>query len=509
MAYEAIMPPAVGIATRHRPDYHSRYLTFSRSYTVDVTYRCARRCGYCEYRQDQGALITLAEVDRQLDQAHRLGCREVLVMSGEQPWRLPDLQLESEDAYVDLVEEICRRAMARGLLPHTNVGLLSRSSLLRLKPWNASMGLMLETGTDRIRAHARGSGKRYRERLQHIDWAGELRIAFTSGILVGIGEGEQDRRLALQLLAQSHGRHHHLQEVIVQNFIPKPNTPMADHPACSPETLRQAVAMARELLPEDVAVQVPPNLNFQEWPELVRAGASDLGGISLDGDSVSPAYDWPTEPELREKAQSLGYLLQERLPVYQESLADLQAAADSLRRQLVGDGVSYVVNRNVNISNVCVGTCKFCGFRRGSLHVKGAYFHDHDTVFAKIDEAVQRGATEICMQSGLTPELNLDFYFQLFTEIKERWPTLHLHALSPEEIRYIASEAHRSVEDVLRQLKDAGLGTIPGTAAEILVEEVRQILCPEKLTTQEWLDIVGTAHRVGIRTTSTIMYGHI
>jgi FO synthase subunit 2 len=284
---------------------------------------------------------------------------------------------------------------------------------------------------------------------------------------------------------------------------------MAHQPGPDAETFRATVEMARHILPQDVAVQVPPNLNFENWPELIHAGARDLGGISMDGDSVSPAYDWPPETELAAKARTLGYLLQERLPVYQESLADLRPAADQLRQELVGDEVTYVVNRNVNISNVCVGTCKFCGFRRGSLSAKGAYFHDHDTVFAKIANAVQRGATEICMQSGLTPELNLAFYDQLFREIKERWPTLHLHALSPEEIRYISQESGRSLKDVLSQLKDAGLGTLPGTAAEILVEEVRRILCPEKLTSEEWVEVVRTAHKLGIRTTSTILYGHI
>jgi FO synthase subunit 2 len=509
MAYEAIVPARPGVATRNQPDYHAQYLTFSRSYTVDVTYRCFRRCGYCEYRQDEGGLITLAEVDHHLDQAQRLGCREVLVMAGEQPWRLPDLELADEAAFVDLVEEICRRAMGRGLLPHTNVGLLSRESLARLQPWNASMGLMLESGTDQLRAHAMGGGKRYQERLAHLDAAGELGIPFTTGILVGIGESEDDRRRALELIRDSHLRHRHIQEVIVQNFIPKPGTPMADHPAPEPETVLHAVELARAILPADVAVQVPPNLNFENWPALVEAGATDLGGISADGDSVSPAYAWPSEVDLGAKALTLGYHLQERLPVYQESLADLQPAADRLRQELVGDAVTYVVNRNVNISNVCVGSCSFCGFRRSSINAKGAYFHDHDTVFAKIQDAVARGATEICMQSGLTPELDVAFYDTLFREIKERWPDLHLHALSPEEIRYIAQEAGRPVEDVLRQLKDAGLGTMPGTAAEILVEEVRRILCPEKLTTAEWVEIIKTAHRVGIPTTSTIMYGHI
>ncbi len=509
MAYEAILPIQAGVATRHHPDYHDRYLTFSRSYTLDVTYRCYRRCGYCEYRQDHGDLISWEEVDRRLQEAASLGCRELLIMSGEQPWRLPDLGLAGEPEFVDRVVEICRRAMGRGLLPHTNVGLLSRESLEALRPWNASMGLMLETATDRIPAHAMGGGKRFEERLRHLNDAGELRIPFTTGILVGIGETRADRARALTSIGDSHRQHGHIQEVIVQNFVPKPGTPMAASEAPTWETIREAVEMARQLLPADVTVQVPPNLNFAEWPQLVEAGARDLGGISADGDSVSPAQPWPQEQELVTKAASLGYRLQERLPVYQETLADLRWAADSLRRELVGDEVTYVINRNVNISNVCVGSCKFCGFKRGSLQAKGAYFHDHDTIFSKLEDAVTRGATEICMQSGLTPELNLAFYDTLFREIKDRWPTLHLHALSPEEIRYLAQLSGRTVEDVIRQLQDAGLGTMPGTAAEILVEEVRRILCPEKLTTEDWIDVMRTAHRVGLRTTATIMYGHI
>lgn len=509
MAYDAVVPAPAGVATRHRPEYHQRYLTFSRSYTIDVTYRCYRRCGYCEYRREQGGLISWEEVDRHLASAARWGCREVLIMSGERPWLLPDLGLGGEAEFVEVVVEICRRAMRLGLLPHTNVGLLSRESLVRLRPWNASMGLMLETATDQIPAHAMGGGKRHLERLAHLDWAGELQIPFTTGILVGIGESGAHRRQALELIAESHRRHHHIQEVIVQNFIPKPGTPMADQPPPTKEEFTEAVRMAREILPPEVAVQIPPNLNFEGWPQLVEAGARDLGGISADGDSVSPAFAWPNQDDLAAKARTLGYRLQERLPVYQETSADIRWAADRLRTELVGDTVSYVVNRNVNISNVCVGSCKFCGFRRGSLTVKGAYFHDHDTIFAKLEEAVARGATEICMQSGLTPELNLQFYDSLFREIKGRWPSLHLHALSPEEIRYISELSGRSVEDVIRQLRDAGLGTMPGTAAEILVEEVRRILCPEKLTTKEWVDVMRTAHRVGLRTTATIMYGHV
>ena len=506
MAYEALL---AGRPSRHQPDFPDRYLTFSRSYTVDLTHRCVRRCGYCEYRSDRGGLVGLDEVDTQLEEARRRGCREVLVMSGEQPWRLPDLGLGGEGEFVELVVEVCRRAMRLGLLPHTNVGLLERASLVRLKPFNPSMGLMLESATDRIPAHAMGGGKRFRERLRHLEDAGELGIAFTTGILVGIGEGESDRRTALEAIAASHRRHHHVQEVIVQNFVAKPGTPMAGHPEPSAAEMVRTVALAREVLPDSITIQVPPNLNFDAWGELVAAGARDLGGISANGDSVSPGRAWPEEVSLQVKARSLGYRLQERLPVYQETAADLRAAADQLRRELVGDEVTYVVNRNLNVSNVCVGSCKFCGFHRSSLRAKDAYFHDRATIFAKLEDAVARGATEVCMQSGLTPELDLVFYRELFAEIKGRWPQLHIHALSPEEIRYLSQISGRSIRDVIAELRDAGLGSMPGTAAEILVDEVRAILCPEKLSTGQWVEVMRAAHGLGVPTTATIMYGHI
>lgn len=484
-------------------------LTYSASYTVDVTYRCAKRCGYCEYRSDSGDLVAWEVIDAQLDEAARLGGREVLVMSGEQVWLLPDLALADEAAFVDRVVEICRRAMSRGLLPHVNVGLLSYESLQRLKPWSPSMGLMLESGTDDLRAHANGGGKRVADRLRHIEDAGRLHIAFTTGILVGIGESRADRERALRLIADVQERHGHVQEVIVQNFVPKPATPMQDLPGASLDEMVDTVRMAREILPESIAIQVPPNLVEDGWLALVAAGARDLGGVSANGDSVSPSLPWEPVQHMREKAASIGFALHERLPVYPQIDADLQPAADELRRSLVGDEVTYVICRNVNISNVCVGSCSFCGFMRKTHEARGAWHHDHATVFAKIEDAVSRGATEICMQSGLQPSLDLAYYEDLFRRIKDRWPSLHLHALSPEEMRYIAEIEGRSAAYCIERLRDAGLGTMPGTAAEILVDEVRAVICPEKLNTAQWVEVMRAAHHAGVRTTSTVMFGHV
>lgn len=494
---------------RPRPVWDDRVLTYSPSYTVDVTYRCAKRCGYCVYRTDEGGLIEWDVINAQLDEAVRVQAREVLVMSGEQPWLLRDLALRDEVEFIDRVVEICRRALRRGLLPHTNVGLLTAESLARLKPVNVSMGLMLESGTDDLRAHANGGGKRVADRLRHIEDAGRLRIPFTTGILVGIGESRADRERALRLIAEVAAKYGHIQEVILQNFVPKDGTPMADLPGATLEEMRDTVQLARQILPPSVTIQVPPNLLDASWTALVDDGARDLGGVSANGDSVSPEKPWEPVHVLRRRARDIGFALDERLPVYPEVDADLQPAADELRKALVGDEVTYVICRNVNISNVCVGSCSFCGFMRKSHEASGAWHHDDATITAKIENAVSRGATEICMQSGLQPALNIEYFEQLFTRIKARWPSLHLHALSPEEIRYIAQLDGRKPRYVIERLRDAGLGTLPGTAAEILVEEVRKVICPEKLTTQEWVDIVRDAHTAGVRTTSTVMFGHL
>ncbi|HEV1998404.1 MAG TPA: 7,8-didemethyl-8-hydroxy-5-deazariboflavin synthase subunit CofH [Candidatus Dormibacteraeota bacterium] len=522
-----VIAPEAGSEQAIAPQWDTdRLVTYSRSITVDLTYRCLARCGYCEYRKDAGHLVNLDEVDRLLQAAASDGCREVLVMSGERPWDLPDLAAEllqryparqpgeEEAAFVDLAIEVCRRAMRRGLLPHCNLGVLSRESLGRLKPWNISMGLMLETLRDDLRAHAGAYRKVGAARLRHIDDAGELGIPFTTGILVGIGEDAADRRAALEAIASSHARHGHIQEVIVQDFQPKSGTPMEDHPAPDAATMRAAVREARRVLPLAVHVQVPPNLlggdvnATADWADLLDEGARDLGGISLNGDSVSPGHRWPAIADLEETVTRRGYRPMERLPLYAETDADLREAADSLRRELVGDVVTYVVNRNVNVTNTCVGSCLFCGFRRNP-NDGSAYWHDRAAIFAKIEDAVRRGATEICMQSGLMPDLDLRFFLELFEDIKTRWPEMHLHALSPEEIRWLASLESRPVRSVLLDLKAAGLGTMPGTAAEVLVEEVRRVICPNKLDTASWVEVVRTAHSVGIRTTSTLMYGHV
>jgi FO synthase len=189
-------------------------------------------------------------------------------------------------------------------------------------------------------------------------------------------------------------------------------------------------------------------------------------------------------------------------------LMALMATADRLRQRQVGDRVTYVKVRNINFTNVCYTACKFCEFGRQERDSE-AYTFSMDDIVDQAVEAWNWGCTEVCMQGGLNPRLGGDIYFKLVRTLKEVLPDLHIHAFSPFEIQYASQLLHKSPEDVLRELKDAGLGTIPGTAAEILDTEVRQILTKNKLSAEAWVDIIKTAHRVGLRSTSTIMYGHV
>jgi FO synthase subunit 2 len=203
-------------------------------------------------------------------------------------------------------------------------------------------------------------------------------------------------------------------------------------------------------------------------------------------------------------------LLRQSDPV---AIASIRQTADQLRQRQVGDTVTYVINRNINFTNICEQHCSFCAFRRDAGQ-DGAYWLEWGQILEKTTDAVQRGATEICMQGGLNPEAKikgafLPYYLRLVKTIKDEFPQLHLHAFSPQEVQFIAEQDGLSYAEVIAALRDAGVGSMPGTAAEVLDDEVRRILCPEKTNTATWLEIVGTAHRLGMPTTSTMLSGHI
>jgi 5-amino-6-(D-ribitylamino)uracil---L-tyrosine 4-hydroxyphenyl transferase len=203
-------------------------------------------------------------------------------------------------------------------------------------------------------------------------------------------------------------------------------------------------------------------------------------------------------------------LLQQSQP---ELIAAIKQTADYLRQQQSGETVTYVINRNLNFTNICEQHCSFCAFRRDA-NTEGAFWLDTAEIITKISEAVALGATEICMQGGLHPQAKINgtslaYYQQLIQNIKQQFPHLHIHAFSPQEIQFIAREDHLSYESVIIELQSVGLDSMPGTAAEILDDTVRKVICPEKIDTATWLEILSTAHRLGIPTTSTMLSGHI
>ncbi len=186
----------------------------------------------------------------------------------------------------------------------------------------------------------------------------------------------------------------------------------------------------------------------------------------------------------------------------------LTLVADELRRRAVGDVVTYVVNRNINFTNVCIKRCGFCAFSRGHREEQG-YFLPLEEVVRRAKEAWELGATEVCIQAGLPPKMDPDLYPTICRAIKAELPDIHIHGFSPEEVVYGARRAHCSIEEYLLRLKEAGVGSLPGTSAEILDDEVRRLISPGRITTAQWIEVITTAHRLGIPTTATIMYGHV
>jgi FO synthase subunit 1 len=298
----------------------NRYITFSKNIFIPVTNVCRNACDYCGFRARSFEDAYVIGVTEFMNLVHTRGAAtEALFTTGESP---EHSYLSSffknhliEAGFTSLVEytrELCTRAIKHGLLPHCNLGVLRTEELKELRAVNASMGLMLET-TAKLEAHRRSPGKDPEVRLKMIEEAGRLQIPFTSGILVGIGEDKEDRIRSLEALKSLHAKYRHIQEVIIQPFWPKPFTPMWNKKQPSFEEMKDAVRAAREILPDEIAIQVPPNLTSPK--ELIELGASDLGGISERTiDYINPESPWPHEAELRRIIAP--FELRERLPIY-------------------------------------------------------------------------------------------------------------------------------------------------------------------------------------------------
>ena len=293
-------------------------VTFSRNIFIPVTNVCRNRCQYCGFRQpiDAGEAYLLSKEDVKGILGKNKSATEALFTFGERPEEIPKFKEWLGDLgyskMVDYLVDLCKMAIDSGLLPHSNMGLLSYDELELLKPLNASMGLMLET-TATLNIHERSPGKDPKKRIQTICDAGKLNIPFTTGILIGIGESWEDRIDSLLKIGDLHVRYGHIQEIIIQPFTPKPGTKMSECPPPSFDDIKKTVAIAHEILPKEVHIQVPPNLTSPY--ELVLCGASDLGGVSEQTiDYINPESEWPSQRKLMEMMQGIN--LKERLPMY-------------------------------------------------------------------------------------------------------------------------------------------------------------------------------------------------
>ena len=626
------LPDLLAAAYSVRDQRTGNRITYSPKVFIPLTTLCNDSCGYCTFAESpaRAAQLYLSpdQVLRIAKAGARRGCHEALFTLGERPEdRYPAaLQWLTEHGYASTVAYLaamCALVIKEtGLLPHANAGAVTEDELALLRPVAASQGMMLESLNGELECHRLAPDKTPERRLATLEAAGRLQIPFTTGILCGIGESREDRLVALRAIAESHARHGHVQEVIVQNFLPKPDTIMRKAAACPSDEYLWSIAVARLILQPEIHLQAPPNLS-DDFGCLLDAGIDDWGGVSpVTADHVNPERPWPDLDRLRQVTEAGGHTLAPRLTIYPEyalqplrfldpamrfavldradaeslgrddpgahfpekvagtvdtgdgaevilvgdrstawysgvghepanllagaratsgrvaeiiagvrlgqepgveelaalfeargpEVTAVAAFADELRRQAVGDTVTWVHNRNINYTNICTFKCKFCGFSKGpmSLNLRGKpYLLTLDDIADRVREGAERGATEVTLQGGIHPDFDGDYYIDVAKAVKDAVPEMHVHGFTALEVLEGARRLAEPLEQYLTRLKEAGLGSLPGTAAEILDDEIRAILCPDKVTTEEWLEVHETAHRVGLASNITIMFGAV
>ncbi len=594
-------------------------VSYSRKVFIPLTHLCRDVCHYCTFatppKKGEAAYLSIEQVLETAQRGAAAGCTEALFTLGDKPelrYRAAREALEGfgHASTLDYLFEAAGVTFAQtGLIPHLNPGLMRLEDLARLKTVSASMGIMLETSSERLSRrggpHFGSPDKLPAARLATIRAAGEARVPFTSGLLIGIGETRRERIEAMLALRDLHDEYGHIQEIIVQNFAAKPGTKMKDAPEPDLEDHLWAIAVARLVFGPTMSIQAPPNLARGTLGRLIAAGINDWGGVSpVTPDYVNPEAPWPHLDILERATEAAGKHLVQRMPVYPAYIrepekwlapafrkpvieavdshglvradrwspgridaipawsaairggmaapavttpavtgpmsrllsraqsgqtlddADILAlfearagdllavcrAADELRADINGDTVSYVVTRNINYTNVCTYKCRFCAFSKGKMseNLRGTpYDLTLDEIERRTREAWARGATEVCMQGGIHPDYTGETYLDICRSVKSAVSGMHVHAFSPLEVWHGAHTLGLSLEDFLGALRQAGLSSLPGTAAEILDDEVRDVLCADKIRTDEWLEVMRAAHRVGLRSTATIMFGHI
>src|ERR671917_2216628 len=606
------LEPAMRAATEIRDRFFGPRVTYSRKVFIPLTKLCRDNCGYCTFahqpRAGERAYLTPEEVLGIARAGAEAGCKEALFTLGDKPEkRYPEAKRELKEmgfsSTVEYLVHACELVLEETeLLPHANPGVLLEEEVQALRKVSVSQGIMLEQISERLlernMAHWASPDKVPARRLKTLDAAGRMRVPFTTGLLIGIGETIEERVDTLLAIREQHERHGHLQECIVQNFRAKPGTRMAFAPGPSEETLLATIALARLLLPGAIAVQAPPNLaeptqkGAPSYARYIEAGINDWGGVSpVTPDHVNPEAPWPHLGELDRSTEAKGYLLLERLALHppyaldaeewvdeklrskvwaamdaegfarveswapgtseslpeetvrearggrpskmrpgfvsalsgagerdlnEEEIAllftargtelyELCAVADDLRRAVNGDEVTYVVNRNINYTNQCYFRCRFCAFSKGpkSLNLRGEpYLLDVGEVARRAREAWEKGAIEVCMQGGIHARFTGKDYLGYLRAVKEEVPEMHVHAFTPLEVSQGARTLGIPTEGFLQELKEAGLGALPGTAAEGLDDEIPAVICPDKINTAQWSEVMRKAHAIGLSATT-------
>ena len=612
---------------------HGTRITFSPKVFIPLTMLCRDKCGYCTFAQPPARLekpyMTAEDVLAIARQGARTGCQEALFTLGERPEERYEiaanwLRDNGYDSTVHYLHDMAKLVLDEtGLLPHANAGALYNDELAMLRRVSPSQGMMLESLRDDLECHRGAPDKEPQRRINTLCEAGELAIPFTSGILVGIGEERRDRIEALALIAAAHAKYGHVQEVIVQNFLPKVGTAMHKAKPCPEDEYLWSIAVARLILPTSIHLQAPPNLS-DDFGILLDAGIDDWGGVSpVTADHVNPERPWPALDRLRDVTEDRGMVLAPRLTIYPEyatapekwldpalhfpvmdrtdaeglsrddpgafwpekvTAADvvhdgaevvlvghkstqwysgsnvkpmilvphprpsakgriaeiieghrngqelgedevvalfaargpevgyLADYADELRFKTVGNNVTWVHNRNINYTNVCTYKCKFCGFSKGplSLNLRGTpYLLTLDDIADRAVEAAGMGATEVTLQGGIHPDFDGDYYIDVTKAVKSAVPDMHVHGFTALEVTEGAHRNGESLREYLLRLKEAGLASLPGTAAEILDDDIRAIICSDKVNTEEWLECHRQAHSIGLHSNITIMFGSV
>ena len=599
-------------AAARRDLAHGDAVSFSPKAFIPLTRLCRDVCHYCVFarppRSGERAFLTIDEVLAIARTAKAAGCHEALFTLGDKPElryraardELASMGHETTLSYLAQAAEAVLRETR--LFPHINAGVMCAGDVAALRKVSISQGLMLETTAERLSEkggpHFGSPDKAPDMRLAAIRAAGEAAVPFTSGLLIGIGETREERIEALIALRDLNDAHGHIQELIIQNFAPKPGTRMANSPSPSLEEHLWTIAAARLIFDPHMNIQAPPNLSAHRLCDLIDAGINDWGGVSpVTPDHVNPEAPWPHFDTLRRETEAAGKRLIARLPIYPRYIGDMErwvdsglrplllravdgegwpridnwvsgavvalpaaelaairlphlshgeihritgkaalgrslseaeivclfqargadfatvcSAADGLRTSVNGERATYVITRNVNYTNICGLRCQFCAFAKGKTaeHLRGKPYNLPLTEIGELArEAWRRGATEVCMQGGIHPSYTGATYLDIVRAVKAAVPGIHIHAFSPLEVHQGAATLGLPLDEYLSALKAAGLGSLPGTAAEILDDEVRGLLCPDKIRTGRWLEVMRAAHAAGLRSTATIMFGHI